>query len=121
VAPGLAQEELQRVGRRLDRLWERRRLRLLLLVDVDQLEAARLELALERLDVERVELVRLEELRQFGSANRSGGLGRIEEWPELIADKENVDDVYLHGGPLVAVSGLPEAQTRCTHPASQWS
>ena len=65
VAAGLAQEELERVGRRLvdDGLGRRR---LLLVLVIDDVDAALLALAVERLGLELAQLVRLDEVRQLG-------------------------------------------------------
>ena len=71
----LTEKELQRIGRRLvdDRL--RRRLLLLVLDDVD---AALLAFPVERLGLELVHLVPLDELGQLGRTNRTGLLGRFD-------------------------------------------
>jgi hypothetical protein len=79
VPAGLAQEELQRVGRRLPgdrdrrrRLGCRLRLPLAVLADVvDDLDLARLELAEDGVDLERVEVERLEHLVQIGLQDRA--------------------------------------------------
>src|SRR5881227_1320474 len=75
VAAGLAQEELERVGRRLvgELLHDRRRRRLALLL-LGDLDPALVELPVERVDLERVERVELEELGEIGLADRAGGL-----------------------------------------------
>ena len=78
VAPGLAQEQLQRVGRRLGgrdgewgRLGRARR--------VDHLDSPLVELAQERVVLERRELVGLDELGELLQPDRAGVLARLEE------------------------------------------
>ena len=82
MAAGLAEEELQGVGGRLDRRCGR--CFLLLFGLVDELEAARLQLALQRLDLERRELVWLEELGELEPPDRPGRFRRVEERTELL-------------------------------------
>ena len=73
-----------------------RRWFLLLLGLVDELEAARLQLALERLDLERRELVRFEQLRELQSPDRAGGFRRFEERTELLVPERYFDHVDSH-------------------------
>src|SRR5688500_104634 len=91
-AAGLAQEELQRVGRRLlrrDGGDDGRRL--LGLGLLDELDPAPVELAVERVLLERVELVRLDDLAQLGRLQRPGLLRRVQQLLELVVAEEVVD------------------------------
>ena len=105
---GLAQEELQRVGRRLDGE-DRRRRRLLRLrlrlglrrLGVEHLDAALLELRAQGLELERVEPVRLGQLGELFGADAARQLGLLEEalavvvLEELLHDRD--DGRHLHG------------------------
>jgi hypothetical protein len=98
VAPGLAQEELQRVGRRLERLGRHRRrllglrLRLGLPLRVDeQLDAAPVELLIDGLRLERVELEGLDHLDQLDLPQLAARLRRLEERYELLAGENRFD------------------------------
>src|SRR5829696_1408839 len=93
VTAGLAQEELERVGRRLVDGRLRRRLRRLfglwgLLDDVD---AALLELALERLALHLVQLQRLENLCQLGVPDCARLLGNLEQVAQILAAEDRLD------------------------------
>ena len=96
----LAQEELERVGRRLDRLDDGRRGRRrrglahgLLLEHVD---TALLELAEERVGLERVELVELDDLRDLGLPDRACLRRRLDSVVHSVEAKETFD---LHRHP----------------------
>ena len=96
VPAGLAQEELQRVGRRLDRLdgrrgRRRRGLGLLLRLLRQQLDAAPVELDVHGFDLERVELHRLEQLDQLLLAQLAARLGRFEQRRKLLVDEDRLD------------------------------
>ena len=96
---GLAQEELERVRRRLPGDRER-------LVDglglgfdlggavvaevVDDLDLARLELAVDEIGLERVEAERLEHVVQLGLQDRAALLARVDEAPEIVAEEQDV-------------------------------
>src|SRR5688500_15076376 len=117
-AAGLAQEELQRVGRRLlrrDGGDDGRRLLGLCLLD--ELDPAPVELAVERVLLERVELVRLDDLAQLGRLQRPGLLRRVQQLLELVVAEEVVD---VDGGHLGALSRLlprpSRLQTRMSSP-----
>ena len=88
---GLAQEELQRVGRRLDgrrdRGWGRR----LLLRLVDELDAAPVELDVDGVDLERVELERLEHVLQLGLPQLAVRLGGFQEREQFLAPEDDLD------------------------------
>ena len=103
---GLAQEELERVGRRLGRRLRRERDRLrqrLTVLDdvVDYLDAALLELAVDAVGLERVERERLEHLVELGLAQPAGLLDRVDQPLQLDAEEQ---DVYLDRHPA---SSLP--------------
>jgi hypothetical protein len=102
VAARLAQEELERVGCCLvdDRL--RRRLLLLVLDDVD---AALLALAVERLGLELAQLVRVDELGQLGGANRTGLLGRFDDLPDVLRG-EDVLDLNCHAARVLNTGAI---------------
>src|SRR5215207_5399992 len=87
VAAGLAQEELKRVGRRLvDGRLRRRPRRLFWLWGLlDDVDAALLELALERLALHLVQLQRLENLCQLGVPDRARLLGNLEQIAQVLA------------------------------------
>ena len=91
--PCLAQEELERVGRRLDGSGEGDdglgvgRL-------LDDLDRALVELAQERVLLELGQLVRLGDLGEVGCADVPDLLGLLEQLPDLL-DQEDVLDVDL--------------------------
>ncbi len=95
---GLAQEELQRVGRRLPRdgeRWQfgRRRLRLDFAVVaevVHDVDLPRLELAVHEVDLERVEAERLEHVVQLRLQHRAALLGHIDQPAQVVAQEEDV-------------------------------
>src|SRR5689334_24259494 len=96
MAAGVAQEELQRVGRRLLRNWlRRRRRRRLALLDLrfQHLDAALLELAEDRVGLERLEMQRLENLVEVLVAQRPCLLGLLEQFVQL-AGRQDVIDFY---------------------------
>src|SRR5688500_8292343 len=118
-AAGLAQEELQRVGRRLlrrDGGDDGRRL--LGLGLLDELDPAPVELAVERVLLERVELVRLDDLAQLGRLQRPGLLRRVQQLLELVVSEELVDVDCGHCGGALAPSTAtispptPDVQSR---------
>ena len=90
---GFAQEELERVGRRLDGRGERDD-RLGVGRLLDDLDRALVELAQDGILLELGELVRLRDLGQVGRAHVADLLGGFEELPDLL-DEENVLDIDL--------------------------
>ena len=82
MAAGLAQEELQRVGRRLVR--ERDGLGGRLRKLFDDLDPALLELAVERVGLDRVDPVRFDEVGYVGEGDRTGLLGLFDEEPHIL-------------------------------------
>jgi hypothetical protein len=97
VPPRLAQEELQRVGRRLERrrlLGRRLGLRLVLGLD-EQLDAAPVELLIDGLRLERIELEGLQQLDQLDLPELAARLRRFEQRRELLAGEDRLD---LDGG-----------------------
>ena len=125
MAAGLAQEELQRVGRGLlDRgrggWW--RRLLFLRLLD-DDLDPATVELAVEGVLLQRVELVCLEDVGELGCLQRPGLLGDVQELKELVVPEQVVDVDGRHGGKRTSTRELlgtkPPApnQMRCSSTA----
>ena len=102
VPAGLAQEELQRVGRRLERLRRRRRrllgrrlgLGLALRLD-EQLDPAPVELLIDGVGLERIELERLQHLDQLDLPQLAAGLRRLEQRRQLLAGEDRLD---LDGG-----------------------
>ena len=93
VATRLTEEELQRIRRRLD---DRRRGRRLLraLLDhprvVDDLDPARLDLAVEQVDLELVELVGLDQLVELGLPHAGLG-GRVEQCDDVLVLEHGLD------------------------------
>ncbi len=67
VPAGLAQEELQRIGRRLVDLRLRRRLRSLFVVD--EVDSALFELSLKRFGLERRQFMRLDQVCELADAH----------------------------------------------------
>jgi hypothetical protein len=95
VAPGLAEEQLERVRRRLDgRGGDGSALHRGRLHDLD---APLVELADERLLLEPVELVGLDDLVDVGRADRAGLLAGLEQRPELILGEQGLDVDGRHG------------------------
>src|SRR3954463_13513110 len=93
MPPGLAQEELQRVGRRLGRRrrWRRRRRLLDFLRVVDDLDAARLELAVQEVEVEDVEFVQFREVVQLGLPRVARRLARLEQEQDVFVLDDGLD------------------------------
>ena len=95
VPAGLAQEELERVGRRLVGDLRRRLRRLLGLLGLwgllDDVDAALLELALERLALHFVQFQRLEDLCQLGMPDRTRLLGNLEQIAQVLAAEDRLD------------------------------
>ena len=93
VPAGLAQEELQRVRRRLDRRrrWRGRWRLLDFLRVVDDLDAARLELAVEEVEVEDVELVHFREVVQLGLPRVARRLARLEQQQDVFVLEDGLD------------------------------
>jgi hypothetical protein len=111
VAARLAQEELQRVGRRLERLCRRRRcllgwrLRFGLALRLDeQLDAAPVELLIDGLRLERVELERLQQFDQLDLLQLAAGLRRLEQRRQLLGGEDRLD---LDGGYRFPLIGAP--------------
>jgi hypothetical protein len=97
VAAGLAQEELQRVRGRLGHGHDGRRLRRLL-GRVDEVDAARVELAVDEIDLDRVEVVHLDQLDKLGALQGPGSLAGLEERPDLLDLEEPLDLGHGHLG-----------------------
>jgi hypothetical protein len=92
VPAGLAEEELQCIGRGLDRRGRRRRRRLLdFLRVVDDLHAARLELAVQQVELEDVELVYLGEVVQLGLPDAARRLARLEQELDVLVLEDGLD------------------------------
>jgi hypothetical protein len=90
MASDLTQEELQRVGRRLERLRLRnRRSRLAdgLLLPLDELDASFLQLPLDLLDLDGVEVEELDSLLE---------LGRLED-PRRFSTLEELVQIFVVG------------------------
>ena len=83
MTPDLAQEELQRVGGRLQHLRAGERGRRLLL-PVDDLDPALLELLVQRLDVAGLEIEQLERLAQLDGLDDTGRVGALQQRLQLI-------------------------------------
>src|SRR3954447_18996823 len=101
MAAGLAQKELQRVGRRLlrdDRRRRRWRWRCLLRL-VDDLDSALVELSIDGIGLEQSELVRLEDLRELSMSNRTGLLSSFEQLLKLLVCQEGVQLDCRHTRP----------------------
>ena len=107
VPTGLAQEELQRIGRGLVDLRLRWRLRGLFVVD--EVDSALLELPLERFGLERRQLMRLDQVRELADAHRAMLLGRFDQLSYVLRC-EDVIDLDSHGRRSV-IPGLPAEQT----------
>ena len=100
VPPGLAEEELECVRRRLDGrrdggddLGLRRR-------KLDDLDATLVELTEQRLVLELGQLVGLGDLREIGRPDRPDLLGLLEQLPDVL-DDEDLVDVDLGHAPTV--------------------
>ena len=93
VLAGLAEEELERVGRRLDgrRRGRRGRCGLLFLGLDEQLDAAPVELLVDGLDLQRVELERFEQLVQFDLAKLSVSFCSLEQRRKFLVDEDRLD------------------------------
>ena len=83
MAPDLAQKELERVGRRLERLRAGKGGRGLLL-PVDDLDSALLELLVQRLDVARLQVEQLERLAQLHGFDDARCVGALEQRLKLV-------------------------------------
>jgi hypothetical protein len=112
VPAGFAQEELQRVGRRLERLGRRRgsllgrRLGLCLALRLDeQLDAAPVELLIDRLRLERIELERLENLDQLYLPELAARLRGLEQRRQLLAGENRLDLDGCYRIPLIGARG----------------
>ncbi len=96
MAAGLPQEQLQGVGRRLDRRqndgWAFDGFRL------DDLDAALVELPDERLVLEPGQLVRFDDVVHLRRADRAPLLARVEQRPELLLGQQTFDVDGGHGG-----------------------
>jgi hypothetical protein len=92
VLAGFAEEELQRVGRRLDRSRDGRGWgsRFLLRLD-DQLDPAAVELLIDGFELERLELERLEDLVQLDLADLPVRLGSFEQRRKLLVHEDRID------------------------------
>ncbi len=92
MTPGLPEEELQRVGRRLPRDLERSRWLRSGCRDLvrQQLDATRLELAVDGVQLERVEAQLLAELVELGLSNAAAFLGHVEQYTQVVAEKQDV-------------------------------
>ena len=96
MPPGLAQEELQRVGRRLGRRdggrgWGSCLLLLLGRLLGDELDPAPVELHVHRIELERVELQRLEDLLELRLANLAARLAGLEQRGEVLRSEDRLD------------------------------
>ncbi len=94
--PGLAEEELQRVGRRLghgSEEWGRLRRR----GRVDDLDSALVQLAQERIVLEWRQVVRLDEVGELAQLDRAGVLARLEERSNLVLRQQAVNVNGRHG------------------------
>ena len=95
MAAGLAEEQLQGVGRRLDRLdWRRRLLSLRLALGLrlgEKLYTAPVELLMDRLDLELIELELLDDLRKLGLAQLTARLSGLEKHHELLCPENRPD------------------------------
>jgi hypothetical protein len=110
VAPDLAEKELQRVGRRFEDLGVARGSRRLssgLLRGLDDLDAALLQLLVERLDFGGLDLERIQGLRQLGSIEKAGRLAALEQMLDLLV---------LEGGLVVChLTHAPPGLIQRTH------
>src|SRR4029077_4691254 len=93
VLARLAQEELQRVGRRLRRLRCNRGWGSGLLLELlrHELDAPPVELDVHGLDFERSELHRVEQLTEILLAQLTVGLGGLEQPRELLIAEDGLD------------------------------
>ncbi len=91
VPAGLAQEQLERIRRRLDDdRWRWRRCNFLLLDVVDDFDSARLELAVQEVDLEHVEIVRVDQLVELGLAD-AVLRGRFEQRRNVLVLEDGLD------------------------------
>ena len=93
VAAGLAQEELQRVGRRLVRGLERGRSGLLLFLRLldDDVDPPPLELVEERLGLERVELMSLDQLSKLRLLDRARAFSVLQQSLDVLVLEDRLD------------------------------
>ena len=98
MAPGLPQEQLQRVRGRLVRDLKRgsRRLLFLLLLLVllgllGDLDASPLELIEERVGLERVELMSFDQLSKLGLPNRARAFSVLQQSLDVLVLEDRVD------------------------------
>ena len=97
MPPRLAQEQLQRVGRRLDRC-RGDRPRRCLRRHLDDLDPPLVELANERLLLEAGQLVRLDDVAHFRRPDRARVLARLEKRSEIVLGQQAFDVDGRHGG-----------------------
>ncbi len=71
---------------------------------VDDVDLARLELAMDGVDLERVEPERLEHVVQLRLQQRAAFLRRIDELPQILAQGEDVRLGGRHSGRVLAES-----------------
>src|SRR5437016_14265123 len=90
---GLAHEDLQRIGRRLDRRsHSRRRWGSVHLLRLNhELDPPAVELRVDRIELERVELERIEKLDQFQLAQLSARFRSLEQRSKLLVDEDRLD------------------------------
>ena len=95
MAPGLAQEELQCVGCRLERRRRGWGSRLAVAARVlDNVDPPLLEHPIDSVDLERGEPVRLEHLEELGRVDGARDLGGLEELDDLLGLDDAVDRGY---------------------------
>src|SRR5207302_3926290 len=114
---GLAEEELQRVGRRLVRRLERGRRRLLLfLLLLDDLDSAAVELVVERVRLERVELVQLDQLGQLELADRARHFCVLQQSLDVLVLEDRLD-LYGHlpTGSCLSAGSPKRARSQARH------
>ena len=91
VPARLAEEQLEGVRRRLDRLRGRGWGGCLLLRLLEQLDPPPVELAVHGVRLQRVELERLEDLLQLRRPHLSARLGRLQQRRELFVSEDRID------------------------------
>jgi hypothetical protein len=94
MASRLAEEELERVRRRLVRDLERGRRGLLLLLFLwllGNLDPPSLELVEQRVRLEHVQLVRLDQLRELRLADRAGALCGLQQTLDVLVLEDRLD------------------------------